>query len=695
MSKIDDLLTHVSDTPVRQQLREAIDEIKARRQFGIVFEQHIPETVLLPGVKPKQGSRVTSRAGAWNGDWSVEQIGSTTASLRHLRTGEQRSANVDDLIVVKPFGEPIYPCLTPVGKVANGGDHPWHAVISGENYHALQLLLYMYEGKADCLYLDPPYNTGARDWAYSNRFVDANDSYRHSKWLSFMEKRLRLAKRLLKPDGVLIITIDEHEVHHLGMLLERIFPEYQRAMVTIVISASGNNSDNFSRVEEYAFFCCPQIGREVITGAAVDLAPSATDTDVGEDEQSDLDYESEDDHYVASAVDGSRVLTENARRRGKDSLRAARPSMFFPLFVDEKSRKVVRIGRPIPLGTEPTLAKEGSVVPVWPVDANGDHRRWRWGYDEMVAALSRGELVVGKYNKHRKSWTINRVETKPDTVFRKLKTVWRHTSHAAGTHGSGLLQKYLGSSQTFSFPKSVYAVRDCLAAVVRTRPDALIIDVFAGSGTTFHATCLLNAADGGARRCILVTNNEVDPETASALGKEGVFRGDPDFEAQGIFEKVTRPRCEAVVTGFKADGSPVPGKHLGGRAHSLGFTENVEFYRLDYLDPDDVSLGRQFQAILPLLWMTAGGEGGRPKANSKAPWLLPNQSPFGILLDADAFHGFAEALAHRPDIKCVWLVTDDEQAFARMRGHLKRRSRIAMLYRDYLRNFIINTDRNV
>jgi adenine-specific DNA-methyltransferase len=510
-----------------------------------------------------------------------------------------------------------------------------------------------------------------------------------------MEKRLRLAKRLLKPDGVLIITIDEHEVHHLGMLLEQIFPEYQKPMVTIVISASGNNSDNFARVEEYAFFCCPQIGREVITGAAVDLSPSATDTDVGEDEQADLGYESEDDHYVASAVDGSRVLTENARRRGKDSMRSARPSMFFPLFVDEAAKKVVRIGRPIPLGEKPSLLTKGNVVPVWPVDANGDHRRWRWGYDEMVSALSKNELVVGKYNKHRKSWTINRVETKPDTVFRKLKTVWRHTSHAAGTHGSGLLQKYLGSSQAFSFPKSVYAVRDCLAAVVRTRPNALIIDVFAGSGTTFHATCLLNASDGGTRRCILVTNNEVDPDTAAALNAKGKFRGDPDFEAQGIFEKVTRPRCEAVVTGRKPDGSPVPGNHLGGRAHALGFTENVEFYRLDYLDPDDVSLGRQFQAILPLLWMTAGGAGVRTKVKGGAPWVLPNQSPFGILLDADAFHSFSEALAHRPDIKHVWLVTDDEQAFARMRSHLKRRSRIAMLYRDYLRNFIINTDRNV
>src|SRR5216684_4628058 len=110
------------------------------------------------------------------------------------------------------------------------------------------------------------------------------------------------------------------------MLLERIFPQYDRPMITMVISAAGNNSDNFSRVEEYAFFCCPPVGREVITGAAVDLLPEAIDGDAA-DQQQDLygDEEIEEDHYVASAVNGSRTLIENARRRGKDSLRSARP----------------------------------------------------------------------------------------------------------------------------------------------------------------------------------------------------------------------------------------------------------------------------------------------------------------------------------------------------------------------------------
>jgi adenine-specific DNA-methyltransferase len=127
---------------------------------------------------------------------------------------------------VKRLGDPIYPTLHPLGSVEKAPGKPYHAVIDGENYHALQLLLYLYEGRVDCIYIDPPYNTGARDWKYNNRFVDANDTWGHSKWLAMMDKRLRLAKRLLKPDGVLICTVDEHEVHHLAMLLEDVFKDY-------------------------------------------------------------------------------------------------------------------------------------------------------------------------------------------------------------------------------------------------------------------------------------------------------------------------------------------------------------------------------------------------------------------------------------------------------------------------------------
>src|SRR5438093_1294490 len=139
---------------------------------------------------------------------------------------ETRTAALDDLVVVAEFRDPIYPGLVSTGKVARGRDKPFHTVINAENFHALQTLLFTHRGKVDCIYIDPPYNSGARDWKYNNHYVESDDLYRHSKWLAFMERRLLLAKELLDPaSSVLIVAIDEREVHRLGLLLEQTFPE--------------------------------------------------------------------------------------------------------------------------------------------------------------------------------------------------------------------------------------------------------------------------------------------------------------------------------------------------------------------------------------------------------------------------------------------------------------------------------------
>src|SRR5262249_18722783 len=130
--------------------------------------------------------------------------------------GPEVIAERDSLVVAKAFGEPMYPALVPVDAVKRAPGKPWHVLINADNYHALQLLLYGYEGKVDAIYIDPPYNSGARDWKYNNNYVDRTDQYRHSKWLSMLKKRLLIAKRLLKPDGVLICTIDENEIGHLS-----------------------------------------------------------------------------------------------------------------------------------------------------------------------------------------------------------------------------------------------------------------------------------------------------------------------------------------------------------------------------------------------------------------------------------------------------------------------------------------------
>src|SRR3954469_938637 len=155
-----------------------------------------------------------------------------------------RTVNVDDLVVVAEFRDPIYPGLVSTGEVTRGSDKPFHTVINAENYHALQTLLFTHRGKIDCIYIDPPYNTGAKDWKYNNDYVEGDDLYRHSKWLAFMERRLLLAKELLNPDdSVLVVTIDEKEVHRLALLIEQVLPEAACQMVTIVINPSGTSRD--------------------------------------------------------------------------------------------------------------------------------------------------------------------------------------------------------------------------------------------------------------------------------------------------------------------------------------------------------------------------------------------------------------------------------------------------------------------
>lgn len=273
-------------------------------------------------------------------------------------------------------------------------------------------------------------------------------------------------------------------------------------------------------------------------------------------------------------------------------------------------------------------------------------------------------------------------------------TWWDDTSYSIVEWGTGVLNKVFGTSP-FPFAKSVYAVTDSLKVAGASKPDALIVDLFGGSGTTLHATCLLNAEDEGSRRAILVTNNEVNDEVARELRKAELYRGDPSYEAHGIFEAVTRPRTEAVISGVRRDGCPVPGNYKDGEAFSDGFPENVQFFRLDYLNPDDVELRRQFDAIVPSLWLAAGGIGhwelSGPEMEARG-YSLPADAPYGVLLDVSRFTDFRDALASRPDVTHVYLVTDAEEAFAEMRADLPRRLKVGMLYRDYLRSFRINME---
>ncbi len=706
MAKLDDLIEQVADSSLRSELVRAARELSERQTFGLVFEAHIPEITLLRDFPIKRGTTVCRRDDVTGATpLTVEAIKGKRANVVS-RNGDTEQVALSDLAVLKRFGDPIYPTLTPVGTVERGDGRPYHPVINAENFHALQLLTFMYEGQVDCIYIDPPYNTGAQDWKYNNNYVDQNDRWRHSKWLSMMEKRLLLAKRLLKPDGVLIVTIDENEVHHLAMLLERsaLFGDALRQTVTICINPGGAAGEGLSRVDEHAIFC--------FRGGALPVPVS-----------DDMLVTEEGADVVHTSAEG--VRWEWLMRGGNAWYRRSRPNLCFPILLDADGTRIVRADPPWTPPSDGAGNADEDARPrtidghpvAWPVRKDGKLGIWRVDGARLTWLAERGYAYVSRRDDSRDSWTIKYLmagtvdaidagaievtgrdaSTGRVTVAvherkgKTARTMWHRGRHTAGgAGGTQLLNALLGERNIFSFPKSVYATRDCLEVAVGDRDDALILDFFAGSGTTLHATCLLNAADEGTRRCILVTNNEVDHQLARVLRKNDLYPGDREYERQGVFEAACRPRCEAAIKGMRPDETPAPGTYLSGRQYSDGFKENCVFLRLDYLEPDEVELGMQLAAVIPILWLASGGIGPLPTATTDKGFLLPPASPFAVLLRETAFRAFALALAKRPDVTHVWIVTDSERAFADMRSALEGDYTTGMLYRDYLRNFAIN-----
>ena len=232
MAHVDNLIERIPDPHLRAQIAEEVAKLVEHKDFGLVFQRHLPEDLEVPGTRPRRGDMVRLRADPEKQNHVVlatkdgrATIIAVDAAKQTIEGSESATLDHDQLVVVKDFSVPIYPGLAPLGEINRGGDKPTHVVVEGENYYALETLLYTHKRKVDLIYIDPPYNTGADDWIYNDRFVASTDSYRHSKWLSFMERRLLHAKELLKPSGVLIVAIGDDEHHRLRMLLDDIFGE--------------------------------------------------------------------------------------------------------------------------------------------------------------------------------------------------------------------------------------------------------------------------------------------------------------------------------------------------------------------------------------------------------------------------------------------------------------------------------------
>ncbi len=708
--ELDGLLARVDDASLRADLSTHIDRLRSKRSFGLVFESHLPERVRLPEHPVRVGASVALRDDPKSATYEVLGVESGRAAVRMVRhpdgsrlSPEEQAESVveahplEDLVVISDFGDPIYPGLRRLGSVDRGGDKPAHVVVKGENHHVLSALQFTHAGKVDCIYIDPPYNTGARDWKYDNNYVDDSDAYRHSKWLAFMERRLLLAKELLNPAAsVLIVTIDEKEYLRLGLLLEQIFPGTRVQMVTVVINAPGQaRRHELARVEEYAYF--------LFFGAC---EPVAVSDDLLNDRPTG---------------DPDRVRWESLLRSGTNSLRSDRPALFFPVFVSADGNEIVSIGDSKPAGTP----RSDWVVPpdakaVWPIKSDGSEGNWRTSPAYLRELCVGGFVRLGEIRADEGRGTIwylgksalNKIKTgEIDVIGRDdrgavqirhasgansrrttAKTVWNRPAHHAGWHGSALIRSML-PGRSFPFPKSLYAVEDALRIAAGDNLDATVLDFFGGSGTTAHAVARLNKQDGGRRQSIVVTNNEVSAAEADALRKQGHRPGDPEWEALGIFEHVTRPRITAAITGVTPDGEPVKGDYKFTDEFPMadGFEEKVEFVELTYLDPDDVELDLAFAGVAPLLWLRAGAQGpvidecvDAAGERKRFEWT----DRYGILFDADRWRAFVD---ERPgSTTTAFVVTDSQATFAGIAAELPDHLDVVRLYANYLTTFRID-----
>ena len=705
MAAIDDLISQIQDESLRERIRAELKRANKQKRFGLVYEEHIPESTPLYDVPVKKGSVVAQKGGEITDLLYVESIADGQAVCLRKSDKARVTLPVNTLVSVAQFGEPIYPYLQPLDTVCNAPDSDlWHALIEADNYHALQLLEYLYAEKVDCIYIDPPYNTGARDWKYNNDYVDGNDEYRHSKWLSMMEKRLRLAKKLLNPDNsVLIVTIDEKEYLHLGCLLEEIFSEAHIQMISSVINPTGvSRGMEFARTDEYIFF--------VMMGSSGPCALKlSSEWLINQSEKS-------------NTSNISNPFWRMLRRSGSHDERWERPNTFFPIYIEKHTGHIIRCGESLPANMDRNEIKsdDPEIEIVWPIKTNGVEGCWQLSQTKILERLSAGYmraisrndngwvityLAEGEIQKiHDGVYTVigrggsnNELQIKGGVAEKAFVagTQWRIASHSARHHGSLILNNTIGEKR-FSFPKSLYAVHDTVRFFVDNKPNALIIDFFAGSGTTLHAVNLLNAEDGGHRRCILVTNNEVSADEAKTLTAQGYQPGDPEWERLGIAHYVTWPRTVCSIEGHDVNGQPLKGNYLGGdpespRAMSEGFAANAAFFKLGFLDKTDVALGRQFRELLPVLWLKADAHGQCPELEDDVipDMLVLPENHFAVLTDEAQFEAFAEQVNREGAIETVYIVTDSEPGYRDMITGLKA-AHTFQLYRDYLDNFRIN-----
>ncbi|MCL4431741.1 MAG: site-specific DNA-methyltransferase [Epsilonproteobacteria bacterium] len=374
---------------------------------------------------------------------------------------------------------------------------PNNILIEGDNYHALQVLNYTHKGQIDVIYIDPPYNTGNQDFKYNDSFVDKEDGYRHSKWLNFMSKRLKLAHNLLKDSGVIFISIDDNEMAQLKLLCDKLFKgeNFIENFVWNSRLGKGSTSVNTAKIHEYILCYSKQLSKI---------------------------------HLKGDTRQTVKEKRESMRQWGQGDSRKDRPTMFYEVFSEEYGL-------------------------VYPIKPDGTEGRWRVGKNKFNELLQSGLIQFDKKDDDRiEAYKIIPSGYETSTAYSSIliSDIVKTTAY-----GSSEIINIFGE-KIFNYPKPTTLIKEFIDLATFGKKNSIILDFFAGSGTTGHAVLALNQEDGGNRQFILCTNNEND-----------------------ICTEVTYPRLDKVINGYTTPkGVDVSG--LGG---------NLDYYRTDLVPTDGIA----------------------------------------------------------------------------------------------------------
>ena len=487
----------------------------------------------------------------------------------------------------------------------------YNFLLEGDNLHSLRLLEKTHRGRIDLVYIDPPYNTGKNDdFIYDDRLVDANDAYKHSKWLSFMHTRLLIARNLLSDRGIIAISIGYQEINDLMLMCEEIFAPRQVVSVTVQTSG-GKPNGGFNYMQEYIVFITP------------------TDFSPNESENAQTEYSSP--YHAMTLANFNQIQ---------------RPNQAYPIFVDndgcivgcgdslaEKIKRGEYTGEKGAYVFDYSVAPEGTVA-IYPVTKKGDPCVWRLIAPQLLEKWEKGYVKVTPQKATRNNKNTYNIQYLADGIIQKIEagefetvrndpnkptidvlgyktaganipTIWLDKSFYT-TKGSNSITDLVGRN-AFSYPKPVELIYEVLQRA--SSDNSIVLDFFAGSGTTGQAVLELNEKDGGHRTFILCTNNE-----------------------NHICDNVTLPRIKTVITGIRADGSH----------YSDGLPANLKYYRTDFVSKDEEYLSEALmEHIAEMIQLEHG--------------VKLDGRNYIMVLDDDEADALAAHWSQYPDVKALYV----------------------------------------